>query len=200
MLLSFGLKDDIHKYWLWKFVCNCFKMSLNWTWYTQPNVSTTFVNANYMALNHNLINVNYLALNHNQRHCINSLLWHYLFNSNTININYVGIKKNKEKTNTHTHTPPHPTHNNTPHTPHTHPHPPPPPHTHTPTHLKTEVVILPHVFFTLTDWPWLLRHRFCHFDSRLLLIFSPGARISVWHWGWGCHESTSENENWYTKN
>ena len=42
------------------------------------------------------------------------------------------------------------------------------------------------IFSLLTDWPWPLRHILYNFTSRLLLTFSPGAKVSMWHWRWGC--------------
>ena len=58
-----------------------------------------------------------------------------------------------------------------------------------------------HVYFLLLiDWPWLQRHPVLNFSLRLLFPFSPGAKISMWHWGWGCCENTKENQNKYTRN
>ena len=57
--------------------------------------------------------------------------------------------------------------------------------------LKRVVLILTSVFSTL-NWLTLTlkRHLLHNFTSRLLFIFSPRAKISMWHWGWGCCENT----------
>ena len=39
----------------------------------------------------------------------------------------------------------------------------------------------------LTLTPRLILH---NFTSGLLFIFSPEAKTSMWHWGWGCYENT----------